>query len=165
MANVQRQYFGVSSGVAQITKNCDDATAIEQGDLVGLTSDLVVPASAGADAGTLAQNQEQFHDIFLGVSRSAHRASHSPLDNVALDIATEGIFRFPVTASSGYVTGDFVGPEGTGTSLAVGVANQLLVKVATANLAIGRIHSVLSATEITVKIESVMAMGGAQAMA
>lgn len=166
MSNVQRQYFGDGAiGTAQTSHPCGDAVAIEIGDLVGLSSALVVPASAGADAGTLAQNQEQFHDIFLGVSRSAHRATHDPLDNVNIDVATKGIFRFPVVSSSGYAVGDFVGPDGTGSGGLVGVANQVLVKVATANLAVGRIFKVLSATEILVQIESVIAMGGAQAAA
>lgn len=162
MSNKQRQVFGVASGTAQITKDCADATVIEIGDLVALVTDAVVPASSFADAGTLAQNQEAFHDAFLGVSRSAHRATHDPLDPVAMDVALEGVFRFPVTASSGYAVGDFVGPEGTGAALAVGVANQLLVKVATANLAIGRIRKIVSATEVWVDIKSVVLMGGAQ---
>jgi len=165
MSNVQRQIFGVQSGTAQIAKDCETATVIEVGDLVALVSDKVVPASGFADAGTLAQNQEAFHDAFLGVSRSAHRASMTPADPLTLDIATEGIFRFPMTSTAAVVVGDLVGPEGTGAALAVGLADQLLVEVATPNLAIGRVTKIVSATEVWVDIKSVVTMGGAQAMA
>jgi len=164
MANKQRQVFGVESGTAQISKNCADSRAVEIGDLVGLVSDLVVPAAAFADAGTLAQNQEAFHDAFLGVSRSAHRATHDPLDTVALDIATEGIFRFDMADTTGVNVGDLVGAADHATP-GTGLKSQSVAVVATANLAIGRVFKVYSGTEVWVKIESVILMGGAQAAA
>ena len=164
MSNVQRQVFAGAGGSAQIAKDCAEATAVEVGDLVALVTDAVVPAAAMADVGTLAQNQEAFHDAFLGVSRSAHRASHDPADPVTLDIATEGVFRFPCASSAGYAVGDFVGPADHATPGA-GLKSQTVVKVATANLAIGRIFKIVSATELWVTIESVVLTGGAQAAA
>jgi hypothetical protein len=165
MSNVMRRVL--PDDQCQMTFECDPATVIEIGDLLYVASDLVLPAASQADLGTLAQNQEGFHDAFLGVSLSAHRAAISGFvsDNVALDVALEGVFRYPVTSSAGYARGDYVGPEGTGAALAVGMANQLLVKVATPNLAIGRIFRVVSATEVWVEIDSVIMGGGARAAA
>jgi hypothetical protein len=165
MSNKQRQVFQGTAGSDQFPGTVGDAVAVEQGDLVALVSGLIVPASAFADSGTLAQNQEAFHDLFLGVSRSAHRATHDPLDGTAMDIATSGVFRFAITDSSAVIVGDFVGPEGSGAALAVGLENQKVVEVATANLAIGRVFKIVSATEVWVRIESVILTGGAQAMA
>ena len=46
----------------------DSAQVIEIGDLVYLATDDVRAASAQADQGTEAQNQEAFHDAFAGVA-------------------------------------------------------------------------------------------------
>ncbi len=164
MANKQRQVFGVTSGTAQTAAPCADSSVVEQGDLVGLVSGLVVPAAAFADVGTLAQNQEAFHDAFLGVSRSAHRATHDPLDPVQMDVATEGVFRFDMADTTGVNRGDLVGAADHATP-GTGLKSQSVAVVATANLAIGRVFKVFSGTEVWVEIQSVIQMGGAQAAA
>lgn len=90
-----------------------------------------MPASELADAGTEAANQEAFHDVFVGVAMQA-----SP-NGVAqpIRVATSGVFEFeclPATAEVGDLIG--VDEEGSGTEL----TTQMVAKVATANLAVGR---------------------------
>jgi hypothetical protein len=137
------------------------------GDLVALVTDKVVPAGAMPDAGTLAENQEAFHDAFLGVSRSAHRADvpGHVKDSPTMDVATEGVFRFPTSEStSTYAVGDYIGAADHATPGA-GLKSQTVVKVATPNLAVGRLFRIISDTEVWITIESVVLTGGVQAAA
>ena len=165
MANVMRKRLPADQ--AQMTFECGPTVAVEVGDLLYVVADLAVPVSGQADLGTLAQNQEGIHDAFLGVSLSAHRAAVTDFvnDSVSLDVAIEGVFSFPCVSSAGYVRGDFVGVEGTGVALAVGMDDQKVVKVATANLSIGKVFRVISATEIWVEICSTVMRNGLQAVA
>jgi hypothetical protein len=164
MSNVQRQVFGVQSGTAQSDETVALAQAVEVGDLCALVSGLIVPAASMPDVGTLAQNQEAFHDAFVGVSRSAHRATHDPADGTKLDIAREGIFRYAMADTTGVNKGDLVGAADAA-SAGTGLKSQTVAVVATANLSIGRVFKVYSGTEVWVDIKSVVAMGGAQAAA
>lgn len=139
----------------------DSDTVIEIGDLVYLASGKALPASELADAGTKAQNQEAFHDAFLGVATSRSRAG----DTDPIIVATTGVFEFPI-ASATLVIGSLVGSAGTGEAGAVGVANQLIESVATANLAIGRtVEAIASGTKVKVDIVSTVVYGGPQAAA
>ena len=137
------------------------ATVIEIGDLVYLSSGEILPASALADAGTEAQNQEAFHDLFLGVAEQRSRAG----DTDRIRVATSGVFEFDC-ASASLGLGALVGSAGTGAGDAVGVANQIVKSVATPNLAVGRVaEATTSATKVKVAIDSVIMTGGPRAMA
>jgi len=137
------------------------ATVIEIGDLVYLSSGAALPAASQADLGTKAENQEGFHDSFLGVAVSRSRNG----DADPITIATAGVFEFDL-ASATLAIGSLVGAAGTGSAGAVGVANQTIESVATANLAIGRTQeAIASATKVKVEIVSTVLRGGPQAMA
>lgn len=112
------------------------ASAIYAGDFVVLVSSKASPASALGDSGTLAQNQEAAHDVFLGVALDAKLAG----DTRDILVASSGECKYPCVALGGASDiGAFVGIAGTGSALAVGMADQQVVIVATANLAIGRL--------------------------
>lgn len=112
------------------------ANAIYAGDFVVLVSNAAIPASTLADSGTKAQNQEAAHDIFLGVALDAKVAG----DARSITVASAGEFRYPCAAlGSASDVGAFVGLAGTGSAGAVGVADQEVEIVATANLAIGKL--------------------------
>ncbi len=139
----------------------DSATVIEIGDLVYQASGKALPASAQADLGTEAQNQEGFHDAFLGVAEQRSRAG----DTADIRVATAGVFEFDC-ASANFALGDLVGPAGTGAGSAVGVANQTVKAVATPNLAIGRVvRAGTSLTKVLVAIDATLITGGPRAMA
>lgn len=139
----------------------DSAVVIEIGDLVALVSGKAVPADDFADSGTLAENQEAFHDLFLGVAQQRSRAG----DTDPIRVATSGTFEFDI-ASATLGLGALVGPAGTGEANAVGVANQTVISVATPNLAVGRVQdAIASATKVKVNVESVIMTGGPRAMA
>lgn len=158
MADVMRWRYGDTNPT---TVAVDSATVIEIGDLVYLDTDDAKPASSQADLGTKAENQEGFHDKFLGVSMSRSRAG----DTDPILVATTGVFEMDA-ASATYQPGALVGPSGTGASDAVGLADQQVESVATANLAVGRVHELAaSATKVKVSIVSTVLYGGPQAMA
>lgn len=161
MSNVMRRIFPDKQRTVPF--ECADATAVEQGDVLYVASDLALPANSLADAGSLAANQEAIHDAFIGVSLSAHRASHDPLDGVVLDVCTEGVFRFPVVSTTGYVRGDLLGVDEV--DAANKAHSQRLIKVAAANLSIARVFKVVSATEVWAEIVSTLYSGGIQAVA
>jgi hypothetical protein len=140
----------------------DSATVIEIGDLVWLDTDDAKPASAQADLGTEAQNQEAFHDKFAGVAMQRSRAG----DTTPIRVATTGVFEFD-TPNVTYEVGALLGPKGTGASEAVGLSNQTIESVATENLAVGRCAKRLNpaGTKVFVDIVSTVLRGGPQAMA
>ena len=158
MADVFRYRYGDANPVQVPVAS---ATVIEIGDLVYLSSGNALPASSQADLGTKAQNQEGFHDAFIGVSMSRSRNG----DTAPIDVATSGVFEFD-SASASYALGALVGPAGTGAGDAVGVANQTVESVATANLAIGRVAAATtSQTKVKVDIVSTVLRGGPMTMA
>jgi hypothetical protein len=157
MSNVMRWRYGDTNPVMLPVASL---TVIEIGDLVYQASGAALPASEIADVGTEAGNQEAFHDVFVGV---AMQASPSGVAN-PIRIATSGVFEFDclsVTAEVGDLLG--VDEEGTGTEL----TNQLVAKVATPNLAIGRCakRANPAATRLLVEIVSTVLRGGPQVMA
>lgn len=157
MSEVFRYLHGDTNPIAVAVNS---ATVIELGDLLYLVTDDARPFSDQADLGTLAQNQEGVHDMFLGVALSRSRAG----DTLDVNIATRGVFEFD-TASATYQPGDLVGSAGTGSGGLVGMANQTVAAVATANLAVGRVSKLAtSATKVQVSILSTVMHGGPQTM-
>ena len=154
MADVMRWRYGDTNPVSAPV---DSGTVIEIGDLVYLETDDARPATAQADLGTEAQNQEGFHDKFLGVAMQASRSG----DTAPIRVATAGVFEF-ITAAASYELGALVGLVGATT-----LADQEVKAVATENLAIGRVAKRLNpnGTSVLVEIVSTVMRGGPQAMA
>jgi hypothetical protein len=157
MANSMRWRYGDTNPVMVPVA---DTTIIEIGDLVYLASGLGKPASAQADLGTKAGNQEALHDGFVGVAMQASPAGSTD----PIRVATSGVFEFDCVSTTADI-GDLFGvdEDGTGTEL----VSQTIVKVATANLAVGRCAKRISpaATRALVEIVSTSMRGGPQAMA
>lgn len=157
MSNTMRWRYGDTNPVMlQVA----DSTVIEIGDLIYQSSGSALPAPELADVGTEAGNQEAFHDAFVGVAMQA-----SPAGSVnPVRIATSGVFEFDCPSATAEV-GDLFGAdeEGTGTAL----TPQVVAKVATANLAIGRCAKRVNpaATRVLVEIVSTVMRGGPQVMA
>jgi len=157
MSNVMRWRYGDTNPVVLPVAS---STVIEIGDFIYQASGEALPSSEIADVGTEAGNQEAFHDVFVGV---AMQASPSGVAG-PIRIATSGVFEFeclPVTAEVGDLIG--VDEEGSGTEL----TTQMVAKVATANLAIGRCakRANPAATRLLVEIVSTVMRGGPQVMA
>src|SRR3954447_21032123 len=97
------------------------AQEIKAGDFLMLVSGTAQRISTQADLGTLAQNQAGAKAAFLGVAIDQKRAGETR----DVLVATRGVFRYPITAlAAAHNVGEFVGPEGTGAALAVGLADQ-----------------------------------------
>jgi hypothetical protein len=137
----------------------DSATVIEIGDMVYLDTDDAKPASAQADQGTETGNQQLFHDLFAGVAMQASRSG----DTQPIRVATTGVFEFDCLSTTLEV-GDLMGSDehSGGTSL----LNQTVVKVSTANAAIGRCAKRLNpaGTRVLVDVVSSVLKGGTQAV-
>jgi hypothetical protein len=157
MSNVMRWRYGDTNPVMLPVAS---STVIEIGDFVYQSSGSAMPASELADVGTEAGNQEAFHDAFVGV---AMQASPSGVAN-PIRVATSGVFEFDCLSTTAEV-GDLVGvdEEGTGTEL----TDQMVAKVAGANLAVGRCAKRVNpaATRLLVEIVSTVMRGGPQVMA
>lgn len=157
MANTMRWRYGDTSPVMLPV---DATTVIEIGDLVFLETDDARPASAAADQGTEAANQELFHDKFAGVAMQASRNG----DTQPIRVATAGVFEFDCLSGT-YEVGKLVGvDENTG---GTALEKQVVTPVATANLAIGRCARRVNpaATRVLVDIVSTIQRGGPQDMA
>lgn len=157
MSNVMRWRYGDTNPVMLPVAS---STVIEIGDFIYQSSGAALPASEIADVGTEAGNQEAFHDLFVGI---AMQASPSGVSN-PIRVATSGVFEFDCLSTTAEV-GDLLGvdEDGTGTEL----TNQLVAKVATANLAVGRCakRANPAATRLLVEIVSTVLRGGPQVMA
>jgi len=138
----------------------DSTTVIEIGDLLYLDVDDAKPASAQADQGTKAANQELFHDKFAGVAMQASRNG----DTQPIRVATAGVFEFDCVSAT-FEVGKLIGvDENTAGTL---LEDQITIGVATSNLAIGRCAKRVSpaGTRVLVDIVSTMQRGGPQDMA
>lgn len=157
MADVMRWRYGETNPVVL---NVDAATVIEIGDLVYLATDDVRPASALADTGTEAGNQEALHDVFAGVAMQRSRSG----DTTPIRVATTGVFEL-ACPSGAWEVGDLAGAseDGSGTAL----EDQQVEKVATANLAVGRCAKRVNpaGTKVLVDIVSTVSHGGPQTAA
>ena len=157
MANKMRWRYGETNPVMM---PAGSTTVVEIGDLVALDGTSAVPASSLSDQGTLAANQEAFHDQFLGVAMQASpNGSNNPIR-----IATSGVFEFECTSST-FEIGDLLGTkeEPLGTEL----EDQLVEAVATENLAIGRCVKRVdpASTNVLIEVVSTVVRGGPQAAA
>lgn len=157
MANVFRYRRGDIQGVAAPVAS---ATVVEIGDLVYLdksadpATTYLKPAADQTDVGSLAANQDEFADNFLGVSTQQSQAG----DTEDLLIGTEGEWEF-ICAAAKFNLGDYVGPA-DGSPL----ANQTVVKVTDPALAIGRVakHYPANTTTVLVRIKSAVMNSGVQ---
>ncbi len=157
MANLMRWRYGETNPVMVPVLS---GFVIEIGDLVYLEGNNVRPASALTDQGTLLANQEMFHDKFLGVAMQASlSASTDPIR-----VATSGVFDLDCL-SAAFEVGDLLGSteEPTGTQL----ESQIVVGVATPNLAVGRCVKQVdpASTKVLVDLVSTVVRGGPQAAA
>jgi len=137
----------------------DSTTVIEIGDLVYLDTDDAKPASAQADQGTEAANQESFHDKFAGVAMQASPSGQTQ----PVRVATAGVFEFDCLSAT-FEVGALVGADENGAGTAL--LNQTVASVATPNLAVGRCARRVNpaATRVLVDIVSTVLKGGPQAM-
>jgi hypothetical protein len=122
-----------------VTAPVATATAIENGDLVGLASGNTVSAAATTWDTNLATTQAAFALQFLGVSRQRKVANVARVYGNSADneivVNTAADYEFDC-ASANFAVGDLVGPaKDTGNAL---LSNKV-VAVATENLAIGRV--------------------------
>jgi hypothetical protein len=154
VANTMRWRYGDTSPVMLPV---DATTVIEIGDLVYLETDDARPASAAADAGTEAANQEAFHDKFAGIAMQASRNG----DTQPIRVATAGVFEFDCLSGT-YEVGKLIGADENAGGTAL--EKQTVTPVATANLAIGRCAKRVNpaATRVLVDIVSTMLRGGPQ---
>ena len=133
---------------------------IEIGDLLYLDGNNVKAASSQMDQGSMAANQETFHDNFVGVAMQATTGQ----EGREIRIATSGVFEFKCNPAT-FEVGNLLGCEddGTGTQL----ENQSVVSVAAPNLALGRcVKRVPSAaSKVLIDIVSTVVHGGPQAAA
>ncbi len=133
---------------------------IEIGDLLFLEDGFAKPASTQPDLGTLAANQEAFHDNFVGVAMQCTTGASAE----TIRIATSGVFEF-LCVSSSFELGELIGSteEGTGQQL----ESQVVIGVAAENLALGRcVKQAASPTgKVLVDIASTVIHGGPQAAA
>lgn len=157
MADVMRWRYGETNPVVMPV---DAATVIEIGDLIYIDTDDAKPAGQLPDAGSEAQSQEAFHDLFVGVAMQRSRSG----DTTPIRVATTGVFEFPCPSASfeiGALIGASDNPGGTA------LLSQQVEGVATANLAIGRCAKRVSPanTSVLVDIVSTTMYGGPQVMA
>jgi hypothetical protein len=135
----------------------DSSTVIEIGDLVYMDTDDARPAAAQADQGTETSNQQLFHDMFAGVAMQASPSGEAQ----PIRVATSGVFEFDCLSAT-HEVGDLMSADehSGGTSL----LNQTVVKVATANAAIGRCAKRVNpaGTRVLVDIVSSVLRGGPQ---
>ena len=157
MSDIMRWRYGATNPVVLPV---DSTTVIEIGDLVYLATDDVRPASDQADQGTEAANQELFHDNFAGVAMQRSPAG----DTKPIRVATTVVFEY-VCLSATFEVGALIGVDeaSNGTQL----EDQVVVSVATANLAVGRCAKRLNpaSTRVLVEIVSTVSYGGPQVAA
>ncbi|HYO25875.1 MAG TPA: capsid cement protein [Lacipirellulaceae bacterium] len=154
MANKMRWRYGDTNPVMIAVAS---ETTIEIGDIVARESGAAVPAGALPDAGSEAGNQEALHDAFLGVAMQ-----HSPAGSTdPIRVATSGVFEFDCAAAT-FQVGDLVGVDEASSGSAL--ENQVVAKVATANLAIGTCvrQSPSAASRVLIEVVSTVVRGGPQ---
>ncbi|MCG8448909.1 MAG: DUF2190 family protein [Pirellulales bacterium] len=157
MVNTMRWRYGETNPVVLPVLT---GFVVNIGDLLYLDGNNVKPAANQPNQGTVDANQELFHDNFVGVAMQASTGDQS--ENVR--IATSGVFEYDC-ASATFEVGDLLGSadDGSGTAL----EGQIVVAVATPNLAVGRCVKQVSpaGTKVLVDIVSTVVRGGPQAAA
>jgi hypothetical protein len=131
------------------------ATEIEIGDLVWQDVSNAKPASALANAGSAAANQDAFTAKFLGVAMQRSRVG----DSTPVRIATTGVFELDCAPAT-FELGDIVGPAANAT--ATGLCDQQVVKVPGGRYAVGRIakRQPTATSSVLVDIRSTVMTGG-----
>ncbi|MEX2316318.1 MAG: hypothetical protein WD669_04140 [Pirellulales bacterium] len=154
MANTMRWRYGDTSPVILPV---DASTVIEIGDMVYLEIDDARPASAQADQGTEAANQQLFHSKFAGVAMQASPSG----DSTPIRVATTGVFEFDILSTTLEV-GDLMGSDENAGGTAL--LNQTVAKVTTANASIGRCAKRLNpaGTRVLFDVVSTVTLGGPQ---
>jgi hypothetical protein len=140
------------------------ATVIEVGDLIyqDPSTKQAKPASAQADQGTLAGNQELFTTNFVGVS-----ADRSPSGTTTdITVLSGGVFEMDC-ASATFSIGDRVGVAETAAGTALEDQKVIAVAATSPKLAIGRVEKERTSadTSVYVKIKSTLLDDGPQAIA
>ena len=157
MSNTMRWRYGETNPVMLPAQAGD---TIEIGDLVYLDGGFLRPATSQADQGSLASNQELFHDNFVGVAMQCS----SGASDETLRIATSGVFEFDC-APSNFSVGDLIGTteDGVGNQL----QPQTVESVGAENLAVGRCvkQTPVGSIKVLVDVVSTVVRGGAQAAA
>ncbi len=135
-------------------------TVIEIGDLLYLEGGNVKPASSQTDQGTLAANQETFHDNFIGVAMQCTTGASAE----TIRVATSGVFELACLPAT-FGVGDLIGSTEDGTGGAL--ESQIVIGVATEDLALGRCVKLTapSSEKVLVDIVSTVVRGGPQAAA
>jgi hypothetical protein len=143
-----------------VTLPVDSATVIEIGDLVYLDTDDAKPASAQADQGTEAANQQLFHDSFAGIAMQASPSGETQ----PIRVATTGVFEFDCVSTT-FEVGDLIGADENGAGTAL--EGQVAAAVAGVDAAIGRCAKRLNpaGTRVLVDVVSTVLKGGPQAAA
>jgi len=157
MSDTMRWRYGETN---PIVIPVDSATAIEIGDVVYLATDDARPAAQQADGGSEAANQEAFHDNFAGVAMQRSPSG----DTSPIRVATTGVFEFACLSAT-FEIGALLGADENSGGNAL--ENQVVVAVATPNLAIGRCAKRVSPadTKVLVAIVGTVSHGGPQAAA
>ncbi len=156
MADTMRWRYGDTNPVVLPV---DSATEIDIGDLVYLSGGVALPATSLTDQGSLAQNQQAFHDGFAGVAMQRSRSG----DTNPIRVATTGVFEFDC-ASATFMVGDLVGvAQGGDTPL----ASQQVAATTPESQAVGRCAKVVdpAGTKVLVDVVSTLMYGGPQAKA
>ena len=153
MSDKMRWRYGDTNPVVAAV---DSGTVIQIGDLLYQATDDARPASAQADQGSVAANQELFADSFLGVAMQRSRSG----DTSPIRVATTGVFEFDCPEST-FELGDLVGPdEVSGTTL----TDQQVEAVSSSVCAIGRVarREASATTSVLVDVRSTVMTGGVE---
>ena len=103
MSNIMRWRYGDTNPVIAPVQS---AEVIEIGDLLYYESGYAKTASSATDQLNKADNQEEFHNAFLGVAMQSSPASESQ----SIRIATTGVFEFDCLSTT-FVLGEFLAPD------------------------------------------------------
>lgn len=155
MANTMRWRYGDTNPVILPIVS---AVVVEIGDLLYLENGLAKPAGDQADQAVLLDNQEEFHNNFIGVAMQSSPAG----EDQSIRVATAGVFEFDCV-SAAFNVGDLIGvdEDSSGTKL----ENQVVAGVNNKIYAIGRCAKRVSpaATRVLIDIISGVMRGGPQA--
>ncbi len=157
MPNTMRWRYGDTNPVMLAV---DSATVIEIGDLIYQETDDARPASALADLGSEALNQEGLHDKFVGVAMQASPAGTAG----QIRVATSGVFEFDCAAAA-FEVGALIGAKENTSGDAL--LNQTVKAAAALSSAFGRCARRVNPAgpRVLVQIESTVMRGGPQAAA
>ena len=154
MSDKMRWRYGDTNPVVAAV---DAATVIEVGDLVWQDTDDAKPASAQANKGNQAANQQALAGEFLGVAMQRSRSG----ETAPIRVATTGVFEFDCPSGT-FELGDLIGADKNAAN--TGLLNQQVAKVADARYAVGRNakRQAIATTSVLVDIRSTVMTGGVE---